>query len=105
MPRRKFLAASCKDGSESIRRLWELLKKEVVEPSFNDTRFEPFSGDKAFRQPARRLMKWFSHSSSDNTEPAGGDAQLEETILCFLTLIADPRSSYTQHSTILINQV
>jgi hypothetical protein len=94
--RRFFLTAALKLGLNGICRLWNVLNEEVVQPSFNHTRFEPFRGTEVLRPAARRLLSWLSVPSSGNSVPVSSHENLnyEEILLSFLTFITDPRASY-----------
>jgi hypothetical protein len=94
--RRCFLTAALKLGLDGICRLWHNLNKEVVQPSFNNSRFEPFRGAEELRPASRRLLSWLSDPSGCNSVPVSNDKDFnyEEILLSFLTFITDPRASY-----------
>ncbi|KAH6647795.1 hypothetical protein BKA67DRAFT_662554 [Truncatella angustata] len=94
--RRCFLAAVCRLGLEGICRLWTLLDKEVVQPSFNNVRFVPFDGDEALRLSARKLLDWLSTPSAVDSFPTSSQSysDYEEILLLLLTFITDPRALY-----------
>ncbi|KAM0817892.1 hypothetical protein AB5N19_03699 [Seiridium cardinale] len=94
-PRRRFLVAACKDGLAGIRRLWALLDKEVVQPSFNNVRFEPFVGDEALRPRARKLLSDLSRPADVSTHvPPQQDSDDEDVLLSLLTFVTDSRALY-----------
>ncbi|KAM3076254.1 hypothetical protein ACMFMF_005589 [Clarireedia jacksonii] len=92
--RRFFLAAALRLGLDGICHLWNILNEELVQPSFNNIRSEPFQGSEVLRPAAKRLLNWLNtpsdvHSASNSTHD---DSNYEEVLLSFLTFITDPRA-------------
>lgn len=96
MQRRKFLATICKNSLTDLCRLWDTINKQVVQPSFNNARFEPFAGDEALRPAAEKLLARLRQSSTSTSIPSP-TSDLEQISLLILTFITDPRALYMVH--------
>ncbi|KAH9894551.1 hypothetical protein F4778DRAFT_279378 [Xylariomycetidae sp. FL2044] len=90
--RRMFLALACRNGLADICRLWEMLDREVIQPSFNNVRFQPFASDELLRPGARKLLGRLSPVSG--TPASKSQQDMEGVLLSLLTFITDPRSLY-----------
>jgi hypothetical protein len=90
--RRRFVAICISNGISFTANLWEQLKRDVVQPNYNQGRFRDLQPSTALRVPAEKFLEELRRTANpDMLESTAFD--LEDATI-FLTWITDPRSMY-----------
>jgi hypothetical protein len=83
--RRLFFLNACKNGLPYICRLWETLKREIVEKQFDQSPTEPFTADESYRPAAIKLLERAS-------PPIVSNLDFQNVLVHLSSFIVDPRA-------------